>query len=313
MVLVAAAGAINWDVTLFVERIPCRGEEAGVIRISEVPGGKAANVAVAAARILGAGSSAIIGAIGDDYIGRRQILEFEREGVDVRGLLTLRGEGSGRAFVIVERDGGENVIFSYHGAVSKLGRMHLEEEGLRAVLDELKVLVIMDVPPEFLEGLMEEADEAGKTIILAPGVRTDPILIRRLAVLSDYLIINEHELIVLTGGGSLEAALGGRYTKVVVTLGADGAILKGSEGELRVPGVRLDSMGLRVENTVGCGDAFIGVFSSYKVMGYEDELAIRMANLAGAFKATRMETRGSPTRAELEEFERKAVEEGAFG
>jgi ribokinase len=45
-------GAINWDTTLFVERLPNPGEEIRVIRVASEPGGKGANSAVAAAKIL---------------------------------------------------------------------------------------------------------------------------------------------------------------------------------------------------------------------------------------------------------------------
>jgi sugar/nucleoside kinase (ribokinase family) len=52
-------------------------------------------------------------------------------------------------------------------------------------------------------------------------------------------------------------------------------------------------------NTVGCGDAFIGTFAAAKVEGLDDMSALRRGCAAGSFKATRKETRGGPTAAEL--------------
>jgi sugar/nucleoside kinase (ribokinase family) len=79
------------------------------------------------------------------------------------------------------------------------------------------------------------------------------------------------------------------------------------DGTIRIHGVSLSSLGMRVVNTVGCGDAFLGVLSASLVSGFEVSEALKRANLAGAFKATRPETRGSPTGRELEEFAQKVA------
>ena len=50
---IIVCGAINWDTTMFVDRLPMPGEEIKVEKVISVPGGKGANTAVAAARILG--------------------------------------------------------------------------------------------------------------------------------------------------------------------------------------------------------------------------------------------------------------------
>jgi sugar/nucleoside kinase (ribokinase family) len=66
-------GAINWDIGCFVERLPVPGEEVTVKHITHVSGGTGGNVAVAAARIMGAREVALIGALGGDEIARKQI------------------------------------------------------------------------------------------------------------------------------------------------------------------------------------------------------------------------------------------------
>jgi ribokinase len=68
----------------------------------------------------------------------------------------------------------------------------------------------------------------------------------------------------------------------------------------------LERLGLKVVNTVGCGDAFLGAFVAAKSEGKSDEEAIVWANAAGSFKATRMETRGSPKRNELDDIMKRA-------
>jgi sugar/nucleoside kinase (ribokinase family) len=59
-------GAINWDISCFVEWLPVPGEEVTIRYITRVSGGTAGNVAVAAARILGAKKVALIGALGKE-------------------------------------------------------------------------------------------------------------------------------------------------------------------------------------------------------------------------------------------------------
>jgi len=57
---ILVSGAINWDTTLFVERLPNPGEEVRTTKVVSVPGGKAANTAVAAAKILGTNNVGIM-------------------------------------------------------------------------------------------------------------------------------------------------------------------------------------------------------------------------------------------------------------
>ncbi|RLG04408.1 MAG: ribokinase, partial [Thaumarchaeota archaeon] len=102
MVELICCGAINWDINLFVERLPRAGEEVRVRVIERVSGGTAANVSVAAARILGPGRVAFIGALGGDEIGARQLRILEDEGVDHSGVLIVEGVESGQAYITID-------------------------------------------------------------------------------------------------------------------------------------------------------------------------------------------------------------------
>ncbi len=69
--------------------------------------------------------------------------------------------------------------------------------------------------------------------------------------------------------------------------------------------VSLKKLGFELVNTVGCGDAFIGAFASAKVEEYDDIGAMRWGCATGAYKATRIETRGSPTFIQLDNMLKK--------
>ena len=102
MVEVVVAGAINWDINLFVRSFPRPGEETPVVRITRVPGGKAGNVSVAAARLLGPGRVGIIGALGQDDIAETQLRLLNSEGVDTSAIRRKTDVESGQAYIITE-------------------------------------------------------------------------------------------------------------------------------------------------------------------------------------------------------------------
>jgi len=87
--------------------------------------------------------------------------------------------------------------------------------------------------------------------------------------------------------------------KVVTKLGAKGVQLYHENKKTAVGALDLDSHGMKVVNTVGCGDAFLGAFVAALSEGLSDHESLRWANCAGGMKATRHETRGSPNRPEL--------------
>ncbi|HVP22684.1 MAG TPA: carbohydrate kinase family protein [Conexivisphaerales archaeon] len=304
----AAAGAVNADVSLFVRRMPQGGEEVPVERITRVPGGKAANVAVAMARLLKPATSGIIGALGEDPVGDWQLDAFRREGVDSRGLVRVKGVESGQAYILID-EGGQNAINTYFGANATLKPVLLEKREVKQVLSAIHFLVVMDTPLDFTHALLWTANRRPVPCLWAPGVRTlqGRSAVTRLLKYVDYLVLNESESLNLTGSTSLRKAYAElrkhhEDLKLIVTRGREGAFMLGPRIEEEVTGVDLGRAGLKVVNTVGCGDAFIGCFAAQMVLGRPLEEALKMANYAGSFKATRLDTRGSPTADELASF-----------
>src|SRR5579875_271825 len=307
---VITTGAVNWDVNLFIESIELQGMEAPVKRIMRVPGGKAANVAVAAARLLGPGRVGILGAVGNDEIGRSHMEIFAKEGVSTDHLLVVNGSESGQAYILVDSRG-RNQIFTHFGANASLTADMAKSLKIASVLHNSKVLVAMDPPLDYTAELFAEA---GKdcTIIWGPGVRTINNQEKVLSMLGyvDYLLLNQQELFVLTGKATAEMGyeMLSSYSdslKLLVTLGEEGAAIHSRAGVIKAGGVDLSKGGYTVVNTVGCGDAFVGCFAASLASGLEESQALTRANYAGAFKSTKYETRGSPTSDELDEFARK--------
>lgn len=308
MVDLVCCGAINWDINLFMGRLPRTGEEVAVKEIQRVSGGTAANVSVAAARILGPSRVAFIGALGDDDIAKRQLEILREEGVETSGILRVLGEESGQAYITIGSNG-ENEIHTYFGANLKLTENRLKETGILKLIQESKVTVIMDPPLEVAEALAGLCAESGTIVIWDPGVYAELGLEALSPTLRniDYFILNHLEFENLLGTsnpvmvGNLLGAKKKRI-KAIIKRGGEGCILRddGSGTTVQVGAIPLDKLGLQVVNTVGCGDAFIGAFAAAKVEGRGDLEALRMGCAAGSFKATKMETRGGPTAEELE-------------
>ena len=144
--LVVAVGAINWDITLFVESLPSPGQEVTVSEVARVPGGTAANVAVAAARLLPPHAVAFVGALGDDAIADRQRDILRAEGVSTDGIVTIPETESGQAFILVDADS-QNVIASALGANALLTPDHMREPAVRNMIVNARACAITDPPP----------------------------------------------------------------------------------------------------------------------------------------------------------------------
>jgi ribokinase len=308
MVEICVAGAINWDINLFVERFPRIGEEVPVERITRIPGGKGANVAVAAARILGPGKTVLIGCLGRDSIGEQQLEILRDEGVVVSGIKISEEAESGQAYIIIDRDG-RNVIHTLFGANLELSPEDILGSRILSLLTESSIVTLIDPPTETIEAAASLAKEKGKTVIWDAGVRSTLGIERLGKILEnlDYLVINEVEVKNLTGetnplrAWQLLSAVNSDL-RLIVKLGERGCSMVSPDLMIAVPPVDLESLGLRVVNTVGCGDAFLGVFAASKAEGFDDIEALERANLAGALKATKAETRGSPEKEELGRF-----------
>ena len=309
MVNLVVCGAINWDISCFVERLPVPGEEVTAEHITRVSGGTGGNVAVAAARILGAKEVALIGALGRDDIARQQIAILEDEGVVTTGIHQIAGKESGQAYIMIDQ-AGENVIASHLGANARLGLKHLKKVELKRQLRECQSIVLTDPPLEVAEALINLAKRYDIPVLWDPGILISP---NREALLSlakeaEVIFLNKTEASALLGTSELKTSFHelkklGFSNHIVLKLGAQGAVmLEPNNGRvIEVPALPLRELGLNVINTVGCGDVFAGVFAAYHVLGANLQESLIMASAAAGLNATRPETRGSPDRAKLEE------------
>jgi ribokinase len=297
---VVVVGSVNVDLVVTTERLPAPGETVIGGRFTRHHGGKGGNQAVAAAR-LGA-MVAFVGAVGDDAFGVEARAALEAEGVDVGGLLTLPGESTGVALILVDETG-ENSIAVAGGANAALTSVQV-----RAAFKRLDLAIedVVLVGHEIRTGATHEAIRlarlAGATAILNPAPATG--LGRPTLDLATILTPNEGELVGLVGpqgSGSARAKrlLGSEPAgrAVLVSLGPRGALLLVGRQARAIAPPRVEAV-----DTVGAGDTLNGALAAGLAAGFDLAEAARRAVVAASLATTRTGAReGMPTTAELEE------------
>jgi ribokinase len=280
---VTVLGSLNTDISLPVPHLPGPGETvlAAAAAIFGA-GGKGANQAVAAAR-LGA-AARMVGCRGDDEFGARLRDGLTAEGVGVAGLRAVPGVASGLALITVD-PAGENSIAVAAGANGHAG----DAEVAAAFAEPCDVLVLSaEIPAPVLGDALRRARAEGVRTVLNLAPVPDGAA-GLLAERPDWLVVNEQEAAALAGespdsaqavAAGLAKRLGGGH--VVVTLGAEGAVLAGPSGTAAVPGFRVSAV-----DTVGAGDAFVGALAVALASGMDQAAAVTAACAAGAAAATR--------------------------
>jgi ribokinase len=277
------------------------------VRVASEPGGKGANTAVAAAKILGNNSVAIIGMLGVDDIADRQLRILQDQGVDTTLILESEKLLSGQAYVIVDKNG-ENMILTYQAANLAFTGEFVENSKVLSAIEESSMVIVIDPPLDVAAALIVKSKDRGKPVIWAPALLTNygfSVLEEYIRDV-DYLILNRQEAKSLTSihdGIQAFSNISNTVTgKVVVTLGHEGCMLcSGGKGK-KIPPLHLSLSGLNVVSTAGAGDTLVGVFGAFKVKGLEDDRALYLANIAAALKTTREETRASPSYEEIQRY-----------
>ncbi len=307
---VVVCGAINWDITLFADHLPVPGEEVTVTQVARVPGGTGANVAVAAARLLGPGQVGFVGAIGDDDVGSTQRGLLDQEGIVTGGLVVVPGIDSGHAFITVDSRTGQNVIASVLGANTALGPHHVEGPEAPRWLEGARFYAVTDPPLPVARALLARARTANSEVFWDPGVAIaqDSEAVMDIAADVDVLVLNEIEAQTLFGAtpnpADLTALIAHHAWRcaVVLKLGSQGAVVldQGGRRMTRVPVLPLGLLGLTVDNTVGGGDSFLGALVAMRTRGLDLPDAAIWASAAAGLKVSRSATRDSPTWKELQ-------------
>ena len=254
-------------------------------RIVRSAGGPAATAAVTLARL--GHEVAMVGAVGDDEAGERVRNGLADEGVGVEHLATLRGPTS-ESVILLDRSAGTRTILHAPGVspgtpmadvMANATWIHADHAGYALVGNQEPARLSVDgghhVDGLGLGGLGLYAPSSVALLERYPG--------RRLL-------------------DAVHTALDEGALRVVVTLGADGALAADASGAWRIPGISVE-----VASTLGAGDVFHGALLASLLDGLALQEAARRANVAAALSCGALDGRGAiPTRSALDAATRDA-------
>src|SRR5271154_489459 len=274
---IAVVGSANTDLTTFIDRFPKPGETIFGDKFDLGFGGKGANQAVAA-KLCGA-EVFMVARVGSDLFGPATIQNFQRLGIDASHVRQVEGVSSGVAPIFVDSSG-QNRIIVVKGANDAL--KPVDVDAASAVLTKVDCIVLQfEIPLETVYYTIRFARKNGIRCILNPAP-AQPIDLKAVADL-DYFVPNESEAETITGlpvrnvaDAKLcaEKLLGSGIRRVLITLGANGSLLAGSDGMEHMPAYFMKSI-----DSTGAGDAFIGSFAAFLGEGLSEKEAAMKANL----------------------------------
>ncbi|MDE0686765.1 MAG: ribokinase [Candidatus Poribacteria bacterium] len=285
---VTVVGSLNVDLVCRATQRPDKGETLIGDAFDIFTGGKGFNQATAAAR-LGA-EVTLIGSVGADLFGDMLLAATENERINNR-FVTKRGEvGTGVATIVIEPDGDNSII------VVPRANMALTRADIDAAADEIAnanvLLLQLETPVAASEHAAAIAKAHGTTVILNPAP-AQPLPDSLLASV-DILTPNESETELLSGikvdnhedARRAAEVLRGRMvdapsTAVVLTLGAQGALMLTATESAHVSALTVDAV-----DTTGAGDAFCGALATTLASGETLRAAVAFANAAGAAAVT---------------------------
>jgi ribokinase len=290
-------GSINMDLIASAPRLPERGETVIGASFAMAAGGKGANQAAAAARL---GTAVqMVGRIGDDEFGHRVRAELAEAGVGVDYVYVDPDTPTATGHIVIDREG-HNAIVVASGANAELSDNDVASAE-RAWVNAGLVALQLEVPIAANRMAIDQAHRQGLAVILNAAPMDTAA--RDVIAECDYLVVNEVEAEQLAGERitsandaiDLAVALRSGRQRVIITIGAEGAVLVNQDVRLHQPAPKV-----KVVDTTAAGDAFIGGFATGLLAGMDDERALQLAVRAGSQACTKLGAMPSlPTRAEL--------------
>jgi ribokinase len=280
-------GSINIDLTMFMRHLPVPGETIVTDNFSTYPGGKGGNQSAAAAQ-LGAAVS-FLTKLGDDDFSRELLQKQKDCGVNVDGVMILKGETAGIAMIRVDETGQNSISFT-PGANKLLSPQDiLENEVLFEESDIL--LVTMEINTATVYQAIKTAKEHGLTVVLDPAPAPLQGIPENIAQKVDYVKPNESEAETLTGihindtETAKQAFLALRnhgFSHPILTLGK-GGLMAEIAGKIQF----IKPYDVKTVDSTAAGDIFLGAFTAALADGKTYLECLQFANVAAALSTTK--------------------------
>lgn len=245
-------GDANLDLLLQVKEFPGLDDEVDVRSYRRMPGGDAANIAVASAK-LGL-KTAILACIGDDEEGAMLTRALESGRVNTSLLQRSKKNETGLAVAAVRGDGMRN-LYLHRGANND----RLLNDQFMAALRSTSMLHISDpLKGEVLTLATLLKQRPSLRLSIDPGAvtaRRGLDALKPLLEIAGYCLLNEGEACLLTACNDLKGAIDRLLTCgpeiVVIKQGAAGCLVATKGDRIPIPGFKVATV-----DSTGAGDAF---------------------------------------------------------
>ncbi|MEA3485375.1 MAG: ribokinase [Candidatus Aerophobetes bacterium] len=282
---ITVIGSINMDLVIKASRMPKPGESLFAQSFKMIPGGKGANQAVAVAKL--GEKLHLVGKVGRDVFGEKLLKGLEGLGVNTNYVFKDATALTGVAFIMVDAEG-QNSILIANGANGNLSPEDIKKA--KAIIENSDlVLLQLEIPLKTVGYAVELANEHKIPVVLdaGPPPKSFPEFLTKVDILSP----NELEAETLTGVKikdlksakvAAQKLLNAGVKKVVLKLGADGALLATSDGIKHIKGIKVHPV-----DTTAAGDAFTAGLAVSYAQGKTLEEAAVFANYVGALTVTK--------------------------
>jgi ribokinase len=258
---VAVVGSANLDIVVALDRVPRRGETVFGREYSEFPGGKGANQAIAAARVM---RTSLIAEVGRDAAGGTLADNLMAHGVDISHL-GRTAPNTGRAFITVTPDG-ENAI-----VVLALANTRLTATTVRESLDDQGPTVVLaqrESPAEAVEAAASWCvKHASRFILNASPVAPIP---SGLLMSADPLIVNSEEARGILGLAPDDRTDDAKLARDLLRLAPSAVLTAGRRGVFVADGdsvTPIPAQEVTAVDTTGAGDEFAGTLAARLASG----------------------------------------------
>ena len=268
------------DFTAYMERAPQGGETLAGESFLMSSGGKGLNQAIALSR---AGASTyMLGAVGDDSLGKDLLFLLEKE--KIHSLVkTCEGCPTGTALIFVEKSG-QNRIVIIHGA-----NYALTIEDVKHAIDKVDAEYVcfqLENPVDVVIEGIRYAKKKGKIVVLNPAPACQ--LSEDVFQYIDIFTPNETELAFYTNkeddlSKSSQMMLDKGIKHLIVTLGEKGALYASKDYYEIIPTFKVKAI-----DTVAAGDCFNGYLVASIAEGMDIVEAINRANKASSIAVSRL-------------------------
>lgn len=290
--VISIVGHTALDYIVDVEKIAGKNESSPVIDYEEYPGGGAANIAVAIAKL--GGKSQLISPVGTDFVSSGYEKLLTEVNVDLSRLYRIEDRKISKAFIFTDREDNQATYF-YWGASSKFKELEPE-------------------PADFVHLATADSVYNAKIAQIANFVSFDPGQdlvtyskenLELILAHTDILFANRHEIRrVSEMTGKSFSELKAMINTIVVTYDSEGSrIYKGNE-EFLIPVIPV-----KAADPTGAGDAYRAGFLLALTRGYSLSACGKIGSTVASFA---VQTRGCQTDLPTWE-EMKARYEANFG